>query len=145
MKISWGYKILIGYAAFVIGMLFLAYQSTQQKFDLVVKDYYGEELKYQNVIDASDRAAALSGSVVTSVKEGKLFVLLPEAFKGVETKGTAHLYFPADEQRDLKKTFTCNNGSFEMELLAKMQGHYILKLSVEKQGVKYYFEKKILF
>ncbi len=145
MKINWGYKILIGYAAFVIGMLFLAYQSTQQKFDLVVKDYYGEELKYQNVIDASDRATALTGSVVTSIKDGKLFVLLPEAFKGVETKGDAQLYFPADEQRDIKKHFVSNNGSFEMELLTKMNGHYSLKLSVEKLGVKYYFEKKILF
>jgi len=145
MKINWGYKILIGYSVFVIGMLFLAYQSTQQKFDLVVKDYYGEELKYQNVIDASDRATALTGSVVTSIKEGKLFVLLPEAFKGVAAKGDAQLYFPADEQKDIKKSFTSNNGSFEMELLTKMKGHYILKLSVEKQGVKYYFEKKILF
>lgn len=145
MKLNWGYKIFMGYSLFVAGILFLGFKATQQNFDLVQKDYYGAELKYQNVIDATSKANALGGELTASVKEGKLNVQLPASFVGAVTKGSAHLYFPADAQRDIIKQFSTDNGQFQMELLSKMQGNYILKLDVEKQGVQYYYEKKIFF
>ena len=56
MKIHWGYKIMIVYLFFVVGMVVLVIKSTMQKFELVQPDYYADELKYQTVIDASQRA-----------------------------------------------------------------------------------------
>ena len=47
---------MIVYSFFVVGMLFLVIKSTMQKFELVQPDYYADELKYQTVIDASQRA-----------------------------------------------------------------------------------------
>lgn len=145
MKLNWGYKILIGYSIFVIGILFLGYKSTQLNFDLVEKDYYGKELKYQNVIDASGRATALGGVLITAIQEGKLIIQFPDSLKGKSVKGLAYLYYPADEQRDLKKAFTTDKGWVEIELLTKTKGNYTLKLDIEKEGQKYYFEKKIFF
>lgn len=145
MKINWGYKIFIGYSLFVLGILFLGFKASQQKFDLVQKDYYGAELKYQNVIDATRNANALGGELIAIMKEGKLNVQLPASFNGIVAKGTAHLYFPADAQRDILKQFATDNGHFQMELFSQMQGNYILKIEVEKQGVPYYYEKKIFF
>jgi len=66
MKISWGYKIVIGYLAFVLGILFLVYKANQQKFDLVTEDYYGEELKYQNIIDQKSNVTELSTAPVVT-------------------------------------------------------------------------------
>lgn len=145
MKLNWGYKILLGYSIFVIGILFLGYKSTQLNFDLVEKDYYGKELKYQNVIDASGRATALGGVLITAIQEGKLIIQFPDSLKGKSVKGLAYLYYPADEQRDLKKAFTTDKGWVEIELLTKTKGNYTLKLDIEKEGQKYYFEKKIFF
>ena len=48
-NINWGHKIIIVYGVFVLGTLFMVYQSTLQKFDLVQNDYYAAELKYQEV------------------------------------------------------------------------------------------------
>ena len=145
MKLNWGYKILIGYSLFVIGILFLGYKSTQLNFDLVEKDYYGKELKYQNVIDASGRATALGGILVANIQEGKLIIQFPDSLKGLPVKGLAYLYYPADAQKDLKKEFTTDKGLVEMELLTKTKGNYTLKLDIEKEGQKYYFEQKIFF
>ena len=145
MKLNWGYKILIGYSLFVIGILFLGYKSTQLNFDLVEKDYYGKELKYQNVIDASGRATALGGILVTNIQEGKLIIQFPDSLKGLTVKGLAYLYYPADAKKDLKKEFTTDKGLVEMELLTKTKGNYTLKLDIEKEGQKYYFEQKIFF
>ena len=51
MKLSWGYKIMFVYTAFVAGIGFLAFKANNEKFDLVTKDYYDQELK----IPTSDR------------------------------------------------------------------------------------------
>lgn len=145
MKINWGYKILVVYSVFVVGILYLGYKASQLNFDLVEKDYYGKELKYQGVIDASSNAANLGGTLVTTVQAGKLIIQLPDSLKGVSVKGLAHLYFAADEKKDIKKEFTTNTATIDVELLSRMQGNYTLKLDVEHAGQHYYFEKKIFF
>ena len=145
MKFNWGYKILLVYGLFVAGIMFLVYKSNQQKFDLVQKDYYADELKYQNVIDASKKAKDLGGELKTIKKGGHLIVELPAGFHQSTVKGTAHLYFAADEKKDITKDFFTASGEFDMELLTMMSGAYTLKLNVEMNGGQYYYEQKIFF
>lgn len=143
MKINWGHKILFVYLLFVGGIVFLAILSSQQKFDLVQKDYYGAELKYQQVIDASSRAQQQIGDIQIAVKDKNIFIQLPAAFKGKKIKGVAYLYFAADEQKDIKQSFNCSNASVIVPLNTKTKGNYTLKLDVMEAGVSYYFEQKI--
>jgi len=145
MKFNWGYKILLVYGLFVAGIMFLVYKSTQQKFDLVQKDYYADELKYQNVINASQKAKDLGGELKTIRKGGHLIVELPAGMHQSTVKGTAHLYYAADEQKDISKDFVSTNGEFDMELLTMMSGAYTLKLNIEMNGEQYYYEQKIFF
>jgi hypothetical protein len=144
MKFNWGYKILFVYLAFVAGILFLAFKSSTQKFDLVQQDYYADELKYQNVIDAKAHAKLEGGDLTTSINNGHLIIQLPATFNTVMVKGNAHLYFAADETKDLSKNFNSTNAQIDMELLTKMKGNYTLKLAFEKLGVSYYYEQKII-
>jgi hypothetical protein len=145
MKFNWGYKIVLVYVLFVIGIMFLAYKSNQQKFELVQKDYYADELKFQNVINASEKAFKLGGAIKTTIKDGHLFVNLPEGFKNEKVNVNAHLYYAADESRDIFKKVITNNGLFEMELSTKMSGAYTLKLDIVMHGDQYYYEQKIMF
>lgn len=145
MKFNWGYKILLVYGLFVAGIMFLVYKSNQQKFDLVQKDYYADELKYQNVINASQKAKDLGGELKTIRKGGHLIVELPAGMHQTTVKGTAHLYYAADEKKDISKEFVSTSGEFEMELLTMMSGAYTLKLNVEMNGSQYYYEQKIFF
>ena len=145
MKFNWGYKILLVYGVFVLGIMLLVYKSSQQKFDLVQKDYYADELKFQNVIDASQKAKDLGGELKTLRQGGHLVISLPAGFDNKAAKGTAHLYYAADEKKDISKDFVTSNGEFQMELLTMMSGAYTLKLNVEMNGVQYYYEQKIFF
>ena len=144
MKFNWGHKILIVYLVFVGGILLLVFKSSQQKFDLVQQDYYGAELKYQEVINATKHASELGIDLGLVVRGSFLHITLPPIFQQSETKGEVHLYCIADEKGDLKKKFKSNNGEFDLELLTTMKGNYTLKLTVQNRGVNYYFEKKIL-
>lgn len=142
-KFNWGYKIIVLYGAFVIGILFMVYQSSKQKFDLVENDYYAAELKYQNVIDASARAKALGGDLIVKYELDSIKLLLPAVFNGVNVKGKAHLYYAADKQQDLSFDFETLNAFAAFKTNQQKKGHYTIKLDLVKSGVAYYYEQKI--
>ena len=144
MKFNWGHKILMVYLVFVGSILLLAFKSSQQKFDLVQQDYYGAELKYQSVINATKHASELGADLGVFVRGSYLHITLPPTFKKSETTGEAHLYCTADEKGDMTKKIMSKNGELVLELLKTMKGNYTLKLTIQNKGVDYYFEKKIM-
>jgi len=145
MKFNWGHKIVLVFGVFVIGILFLVYKSSQQKMDLVQRDYYADELKYQDVINASKNAKEIGGNLNIIRKGGHLLISLPASFHNASVKGVAHLYFAADEKRDISKSFETSTGEFEMELMTMMNGYYTLKLDIDLNGKQYYYEQKLNF
>jgi hypothetical protein len=132
------------YVLFVGGILVLAYKSSQQKFDLVQSDYYGAELKYQKVIDATQRASNLAEALQVETKGSLLHVTLPKSLQTNISKVAIEMYCISDEKRDMRKEKLVQNGVFDIELLSNMKGNYTLKLSVDNKGVSYYFEKKLI-
>ena len=84
MKMNWGLRIIILYSGFVIFMLGLVYKCTQQKFDLVAKDYYAQELAYQKVIDGSHNNALLQTPVKIEQQAAGILVQLPASQAGFQ-------------------------------------------------------------
>lgn len=145
MKINWGYKILIVYVAFVIGIMFLVFKANQQKFDLVTPNYYEAELKFQNVIDQKQRVAELSSQPKISHSVNSVSIQLPDEFLNKEVKGEVYLYCPSDASKDIKTGFTTKRGLIEMFLHKDLSGVYDLKLSWQADGKSYYNEQRIFF
>ena len=141
---SWGYKILIVYAAFVVGILFLVFKSSSQKMDLVTTDYYAKELKYQEKIDETNRVNALSASIAYEVKNNELIILFPKDFIGKKLEGEAILYCPSDENKDVKQNFTIQDAPLIVSIPSINKTEYELHLSWQADGMSYYFEKKII-
>jgi hypothetical protein len=145
MKLSWGYKIMFVYIAFVAGMGFLVLKASSQKFDLVTNDYYDQELKYQQVIDQAANSSRLSAPVIIERNEGELRIKFPEEMKNKKKLGDFYLYYAADAKRDFRKSFELGENELVQALPVGMKGMYELKLSWEAEGVKYYFEQKLFF
>lgn len=145
MKLSWGYKIMFVYIAFVAGIGFLVFKASNQEFDLVTKDYYEQELKYQQVIDQSANASKLSTPVNIENKEGELKISFPEEMKNKKKLVDFYLYYAADAKKDFRKSFELNENELAQALPVGMKGMYELKLTWEADGVKYYHERKIYF
>jgi len=133
------------YIAFVIGMGFLVYKASSQKFDLVTKDYYNQELKYQQVIDQAANSSKLSAPVTVERNEGELKISFPSEMQGKKKLVDFYLYYAADAKRDFRRSFELNENELVQALPVGMKGMYELKLSWETEGVKYYFEKKLFF
>ena len=84
-QMNWGNKLLVTFLAFGAGMSFLVYKSITTNYDR--KDYYKNELCYQEVIDATQRANTLSDARVSST-EG--WNRISEAAEGEMWSKTSH-------------------------------------------------------
>ena len=140
---NWGYKILVVYGIFVLGIMFMVFKSSSQKMDLVTSDYYGKELKYQQIIDQTGRANELSEQVRYEIKDNVLQVFFPKDFAGKTVSGSVELYYPADENKDVKKDFSLQDTTFSMVISSANKGLHELHISWKADGKDYYFEKKI--
>lgn len=145
MRISWGYKILFLYLSFVAGILFLVFKASHENYDLVTKNYYEAELKYQDVIDQKSNTAGLSAPVRVENTKSKLMVYFPADFSNKTITGEAYLYCPSDAKKDMKRSFDSKDLAFEWILPAAPVGLYELKLKWKSDGKEYYKEEKVFF
>lgn len=143
MKFNWGYKIALFYLVFVVGIVFLVVQSSRQRVDLVTADYYGEEIRYQERINETKRAEALSAPVEVSIAQDVLTILFPSEFSGKNIEGSVILYCPADEQKDIVRSLTTVKNTMKISLPEQNKGSHQLKIKWEVDGTGYYFEKNI--
>ena len=140
---NWGYKILIVYIVFILGILFMVFQSSSLNTDLVTTDYYAKELKYQEKIDEAGRVASLSAPVTCEMKGNELIIVFPKDFNGKFLTGEVVLYCPSDENKDVKKDFAIQDTTVVVQLPIINKGLHELHLSWKDGEVTYYLEKKL--
>jgi hypothetical protein len=137
---NWGKGIVLVYSLFVLGILYLVYQSKQQKLDLVYDDYYAQELMFQNQIDATQRAedAGVKPSLVR--EKGGVFLLIPSA-KGIQVSGTLKAYCASDKSKDqLMRLNQTTAGLWRLPVLGLKSGLYTFKIKWKQLGESYYSE-----
>ena len=87
MNINWGHKIILVFVLFVSLIATLVYKSIHTNFELVTKEYYKDELVYQQVIDGTNNANKLGGVTTVSSDEQFVNITLPAEMKNQELKG----------------------------------------------------------
>ena len=143
MKMNWGYKILIVYLVFVMGMLALVYMSSMENKDLVSENYYEEEIKYQHIIDESANTASLSSEPVINRTKNIVNITFPAEFTNEKTEGDWVLYYAADKSKDVQGKLNVVNRKYSIELPDFATGTYQLKLNWRAAEKNYYYEKVI--
>lgn len=141
---NWGHKIIVVYAMFVAGMLFLAYKSSRQNIELVTEGYYAKELVYQQKIDETKRTALLSAPVNIKVINHELTINFPKDFSAKQITGEATLYCPSNEKKDRIKLFTVTDTTVSIMVPENYKGLHYVKINWSAEGVNYYYEQKII-
>lgn len=140
---SWGNKLVIVFIVFAGLMATLVYKATNTKYELVSKEYYKDELRFQDKIDGVNNASKLS-SVSVSQDAEQLVLNLPKEVKGLSSKGEIWLYCSTDEKKDKKIPLQVDDSGRQYIMkntLAK--GNYQLKLNWNANGTAYYTEQNL--
>jgi hypothetical protein len=139
---NWGARIAMLYIGFVGLIVALVWGSMRQSFDLVSGDYYQEELKYQDVIEAGKNQAALSAPVAIQQDAASVSLILPKDLADKTISGSAHFYSAVNKEWD--KEFALNGSNvFTFSKADLHKTNYQLKLKWKVDGKDYYQENTV--
>jgi len=144
MKIGWGWKITILYSVFVVMMVTLVVASSRQKFDLVSKNYYDDELAFQKTLDAGKNQAALSKPVLIHADKDSVTIDFPDEFRSKVLSGNIWFYSPVNEDWDKSIKISTGNNSVTVSRKSLHNTRYTIKISCAVDGKNYYQESEIL-
>jgi nitrogen fixation protein FixH len=142
---SWGNRLLLVFIAFAGLMSYMVYRCMQTPVELVTKEYYRDELAYQNVIDGAKKANALSKSVIVFKESDKIVVEFPPEMKNWPLQGSILFYCAANEGRDRTvKLNIVSGGKLEIDNRLLAPGNYTVKITWNSGNSEYYSEQAFI-
>jgi hypothetical protein len=132
---NWGNKLLLTFIVFGAGMTYMVYRSLSTNYELVEKDYYNQELRYQQVIDGTNLANQLSSSVKIEQTDSGISLELPTEMKNKEISGEILFYCAYDQKKDKKFPLQPDMDGVQLfESSAISPGNYIVKINWNDEG-----------
>lgn len=147
-KFTWAHGIIVAMLAFVIFILGMIFYFTQnwQNAEMVSDNYYEEELNYQQIIDAKNRADALPEQPRYEQTSQGVKLLFPKSFSNANATYHFDLYRTDDKNLDIKKDFQLEaDNTFTIPNEVLVPGHYTLKLHWKQGGQDYQKDYDILW
>lgn len=142
---NWGNKLLFVFVVFGSGISYMVYRCMQMPVDLVSEHYYKDELAYQQVIDGTRQANALSGRVGLGLTASGVHIQLPPEMHDKQVRGDIEFYCPSDAGRDRHLPLSIERGGQENIATADLpSGHYTVKISWKAGGVGYFTEQPFI-
>jgi hypothetical protein len=142
MALNFGHKILLVFIGFGLLMGTLVYMSVNTEFQLVSKDYYKEELEYQEIIDARQNAAALSAAVQLSYVDKSLKIELPVETLAQFQQGEINFYCPAEARNDVTLALQPDSNGAQLIKVGESVNPAAYKVRIRwmAEGKEYYQE-----
>lgn len=138
---SWGNKLILAFVLFALFIGYMVYKSFNTQFDLVSKNYYNDELRYQDKIEAIKNANKLSGIAIEQ-KNNFIEINLPAELNNKNIKSDILFYCATDGSKDYKTSIK-NTTQTIVELENLKNKFYTVKINITADTLQYYFEKKI--
>jgi hypothetical protein len=145
-NMNWGWKIVVLYSGFVIMTLAMVFYFMGHEVDLVAKDYYKQEIEYQDQIDKINNTKSLKESIGFEYSEvqGTVKINFPNEHLNKGLNGKIHFFRPSDSGLD--KIFDINpseNGEQVIAIGNLTKGLWKIKISWSADKKDYYDEKII--
>lgn len=141
---NWGNKLIIVFILFagIIGTM--VYKAINTRVELVSKDYYKDELRYQDRIDGRNNAEQIGKVAVTQNAES-VEIALPAEMKGLPVSGEVWFYCQTDDSKDHRIPLQVDESGRQLILKKELaKGSYELKLNWEASSKPYYTEQKLI-
>ena len=146
MKINWGTGIVIAIVAFMSFILFLVIKmSTNNDYehDLVVKDYYKQELKFQKEIDKIDNLKNLKSNFTIHTFGENIVVNFPKDLKLSNIEGQFIFYRPSNKKLDFKLPIELSSHQWVFPKKNLVSGRWDLSVDFTHNNNAYLYKAEI--
>lgn len=141
---NWGHSIIVVFSLFAIGIITMVTKSMRAHVEMVSNDYYGDELKYQEVIDGRKHAELLSAPVQIGQSADQIQVTFPPEMQGTPLSGRIFFYKAADSRQDVTVPLRSGvEGTVAISKQKLSKGDYQIKLEWDANGKHYFQEDNI--
>lgn len=141
---NFGVKITILYMSFVGMILTLVFMCFGQKVELESKDYYAQELKFQDKIDAINNEKNLKGSINYQVNGNEIILIADSSLQTDGLTGTINFFRPSDSSKDISLKMNFKNGKQVLNTRALLHGTYKMQLTWRANNANY-FKEEVVF
>jgi hypothetical protein len=143
----WPLGIIVTCASFVVGTAALIVVACFQKEDLVSKDYYEQELRYQGQIDRVERTRrqASDAKVDYDAAQQRIIVSLPAGQSRGNVSGSIELYRPSAAGMDRAvKLEPDAHGIQRLDAAGLAPGLWKVRVTWTADKQNYYLEQKVV-
>ena len=140
-----GNILLIGFSGMLIMMSILVYLSMKQDVSMVSKNYYEQELIYQDKLDAMNNTAGYDKLFsLTRRSDGQVLLQIPPSLSEHISKGSVYFYCPSNETLDyIEELKATNTGSYLFSKNIIQHAGFTVKISFHSGDKDYYKELKL--
>jgi nitrogen fixation protein FixH len=135
----WPYAIALFFAIFISAMTIWIVFAVQNDHQLVRKDYYEQELKFQNELDSFERAAGANIQISYAQDTRILTFTLPQ-----EATGTIYFYRPSNVRSDRQMPLALRNGVQTVDVKAFDPGLWQVRLHWSANGAEFRHDRRIV-
>ncbi len=148
MKINWGTAIVIAFISFITFiMYFVISMSTDKKYDhdLVVEDYYQQELKFQTDINKEENAKTLATNIKFQKTNEGILISFPEDLDSNSIKGKVFLYRPSNKKLDFEIPISLSNHNLLIPDNHLLDGRWNIKVDWTFNDEAYLYKTEMVY
>ncbi|HUS37671.1 MAG TPA: FixH family protein [Verrucomicrobiae bacterium] len=135
----WPYAIGLYFVLFISAMTMWIIFAVRNDHQLVRKDYYEQELKYQSELDSFERAAVVNIQIAYQPETRLLTFTFQQ-----EATGTIHFYRPSNVRSDRQVPLALQNGVQTIDVRAFDPGLWQVRLHWSANGAEFRHDRKIV-
>ena len=139
---NWGNWIVVSFILFTLFIGILSGICMREDISLVSKNYYQDELAYENQITRINNTAQLNEKPVIQVSDHILKIQFNTAY--LPERGTVKLFRPSNPNLDKYFTFqSLTTTSKKFDLTSSPAGMYHVMIQWTMNGKDYYLDKMV--
>ena len=146
MKINWGTAIVIAFICFIgFIMYFVINMATDKKLDhdLVVEDYYKQELEFQTDINKEKNAKTLETNIEWKRSNEGIIIEFPKNLELNNIKGKVFLYRPSNKQLDFEIPISLSEHNLLIPDNRLLDGRWNIKVDWTYDNKEYLYKTEI--
>lgn len=144
---NWGVGIVLAFFGFTSLIVTLVVISMRQDVNLVARDYYQQEIAYQDQIDRMNnyRMLKTKPSIIHDQSSQKLLLDFTNSIANDRISGSILIFRPSGTAQDRRLTLDLDTeGDQLMDLSGLQKGKWKFQLTWSYEQKEYYHEKIIL-
>ncbi|MDD2986866.1 FixH family protein [Flavobacterium sp.] len=148
MKINWGTGIVIAFAIFMTFILFFVFKvQSDSKYDneLVVEEYYKQELKLEDQMSREQNAKDMVEKVIISASEDGIAIVFPASYDSTKIQGKVSLYRPSNQKLDFEVPISLSGPHLLIPKSNLVGGRWDISLDWSYDGIDYLNKQTIYF